>query len=184
MPRKIESYRAKPPQKFQLPAIPKKAQFTDKFPGLSPNPEQSVVDPEFQARFLRKRASSPSYHAMSVPEFIVMEYLETRKHWKDGIDFKYQYNLFGGRTKYGGFVLDFFITRGQLAWNVQGLKYHLEKSRDRAKVQMQDAMLSGRGFRVISLWEGDLIERPDFTLEAALRGQSTNRHSDNVGFLR
>ncbi len=183
--RKIESYQARPPEKFRLPQIPHKAAFADKFVGLQPRPRlTNSVAADFQERFNAWRHSSPKYAAGSVPEFIVFDYLVRVKRWKDGFDFKYQYGLFGGRTQYGGFVLDFYIIHGNLAWNVQGLKYHLERTQDRAKVNIQNALLSQRGLRVVSLWEDDLQERPEFTIQAALRGQSTNRHSDNQGFLR
>jgi very-short-patch-repair endonuclease len=184
MARKIESYRARTPAKFQLPGIPKKGKFAEAVGSFNPAVKQGVVDSEFMRRYNEWRSSSPAYQAGSIPEFIVWEYLTKKKNWHDGVDFKYQYNLFGGRTKFGGFVLDFFIVRGQIAINVQGLKYHLERVQDRAKVQLQDAMLAGRGFRVISVWEDDLLERPDYAIEAALRGQATNRHTDDVGFLR
>jgi very-short-patch-repair endonuclease len=184
MVRKIDSYRAKPPEKFRLPSVPKKSRFTDKFTSLEPHPRLTdSQQQDFMERFNAWRSSSHKYVAGSVPEFIVFDYLTRTKKWKDGEEFRYQYNLYGGRTAYGGFVLDYFIVLGQLAWNIQGLRYHLLNVKDRAKVQVQDQMLSARGFRVLSLWEDDLLERPEFTIEAGLRGQSTNRHQDNQGFL-
>lgn len=117
----------------------------------------------------------------SLPEYIVWEYLTEKKQWKNGIDFYYQYPLYGGRTRYGGFVADYFISRGLMIWNVQGLHFHLLEAVDRAKDLAFKALLSQRGYRVIYLWEDDLLERANYIIEAALQGQESNRHKDEVG---
>lgn len=117
----------------------------------------------------------------SLPEYIVWEYLVTRKGWRPGIEFVYQASFIGGRTQYGGFVADFLIRPGNMIWNVQGLRYHLTQTKDRAADIVAKAILAGQGYRVLFLWEDDLLERPDYVLEAALRGQESNRHKDDVG---
>lgn len=180
MARKREEVQAKVPKAPSLPSVPKKSRLRDKFPGFLPDiPIPQAQDiPDFDRRMAETQAQ---FAAMSVPEFIVWDYLTRIKKWRNGIEFTYQLPLFSGRTQFGGFVLDFFIREGQLAWNVQGLRYHLEQSRDRAKVQVETAILTSRGYKVVQLWEDDLIERPTFVLEAALIGQESNRHKDDVG---
>lgn len=183
MARKIDSYRARTPKKYAAPKVPKRSELRDNFAPLTPKVPLPDTDlEEFQQRYQQWRGRYP---AGSVPEFIVYEYLTKRKKWRDGLEFKYQYGLLGGRTKYGGLVIDFFITPPyNMAWNVQGLRYHLQDPADRAKVILQNAEMEKRGYITINLWEDDLIERPTFTIEAALRGESTKRHTDDVGIMR
>ncbi len=103
----------------------------------------------------------------SLPEFIVWEFLTLKKRQVVDIDFFFQHPLFGGRTRFGGFVADFlFPMRGEI-WLVQGERFHLEKPEDRARTKLTKVLLSSRGFRVLELWEDDLFSRPDFVLPLA-----------------
>jgi len=143
-------------------------------------PEAAKPDnADFLARYAAWQASG--HPSGSLPEYVVWEYLVTKKGWTPGFEFVYQSPVFGGKTQYGGFVTDFLIREGNMIWNVQGLHYHLTNTRDRALDLLIKAILSGRGYHVIFLWEDDILTRPDFTLEAALRGQETNAHKDEVG---
>jgi very-short-patch-repair endonuclease len=152
----------------------------DDFAGFAPDIKIPVGDvvSDFEARRAEVLTFFPR---MSVPEFIVWQWLVDRKRWSNGDQFIYQLPLLGGRTIFGGFVVDFYIRPGNMAWNIQGLRYHLEQPAQRGKVLIQSALLAQRGYRVVSLWEDDLVERPNFTIEAALRGEDTNRHKDEVG---
>lgn len=165
-----------------LPSVPGRSRLRDKFSSFAPDIKIPAPEPvpDFERRLAAWQARFPSG---SIPEFVVYDYLTRRKGWRLGIEFEYQLPIVGGRTVYGGFVIDFFIRLGFMAWNVQGLRYHLEKARDRAKTQVQAALLSGRGYKVVQLWEDDLLDRPEFTIEAAIKGQETNRHKDDVGIF-
>src|SRR3990167_875867 len=181
MVRKRQSFVVpKVPTAPRLPGVPKRSRLRDNFPGYAPDiaiPAPEPI-PDFERRLAEWQARYPRG---STPEFIVWDYLTRRKGWELGREFIYQLAIVGGRTQFGGFVIDFYIRPGNMAWNVQGLRYHLEQPRDRAKVQVQAALMSNRGYRVVQLWEDDLLERPDFTIEAALRGGGTNRNKDEVG---
>jgi very-short-patch-repair endonuclease len=171
---------ARPLPAPRLPTVPGRSRLRDKFGGLPPDipvPNTEPI-PDFERRLAQWQAVYP---AGSVPEFIVWDYLTRIKGWRPGIEFEYQLPIIGGRTRFGGFVADYYIRPGNMVWNVQGLRYHLEQARDRAKVQAQAAELTSRGYTVIQLWEDDLLERPEYVLEAALRGQESNRHKDEAG---
>lgn len=178
MARPVTSNIPRTPKPFEAPQVPQsdKLRTTVKW-SLPDIPKRD--DAAFLARYAAWRAAG--HPSGSLPEYVVWEYLVTRKHWVPGEEFVYQLALHGGRTLFGGFVADFYIRPGEMIWNVHGLHFHLLKTQDRAKVALQKADLTSRGYRVISLWEDDLFERPEYTIEAALRGQETNRHADDVG---
>jgi len=134
---------------------------------------------DFLARYAAWQAEG--HPSGSLPEYVVWEYLVTKKGWIEGLEFVYQSPILGGRTQYGGFVADFLIRPGNMVWNVQGLHYHLLNTRDRALDLVVKAILSKRGYHVIFLWEDDILERPTYVIEAALKGQESNRHRDDVG---
>jgi very-short-patch-repair endonuclease len=163
------------------PRVPNRARLRDKFPGIQPKPGvPDIFQDDFFDRYAAWKAL-PQHAAASIPEFIVYDYLTRRKKWTEGNEFVYQYALVGGRTLYGGYVGDFFIRSTNAVWNIQGLRFHLLNVKDRAKVELQKMDLTKRGFKVLSLWEDDLLERPEYTIEAALNDQETNRHTDDVG---
>ena len=113
--------------------------------------------------------------AGSLPEYIVWEWLVQKKRLTPHIDFIYQYNILGGRTMFGGFVVDFYFPQLDMAWNVQGLHFHYVKAEDRARDQAAKLVLSNRELLVIELFEDDLMTRPEFVLEAAWNGSQASR---------
>ncbi|MCH8065869.1 MAG: hypothetical protein IIC90_08610 [Chloroflexi bacterium] len=83
----------------------------------------------------------------------------------------YQHPLLGGRTEFGGFVLDFLFPFRSAGWRVLGKRFHLLQPEDRARDSIARALLEDRGIEVIDLWDDDLITRADFVLEAAWEGR-------------
>lgn len=176
MARKIDSYRAHPPAKFELPGIPKKETFTGAFPSLIPAIQISSPTgiPEYERRMAEWRQRFP---VMSDLEFIVMDYLTRKKGWKLGREFEYQTPIAGGRTIYGGFLVDFLV-RPDLALQPQGERWHLQQPMDRARLRVEKMLLTSRGYEVIYLWESDLLNRTQYTMEAALRRQQVPSFKD------
>ena len=103
----------------------------------------------------------------SLPEFLTFEYLTIRRQQIPNVDFVFQHPVFGGRTRFGGYILDFFLQRRLEGWRVNGERFHLEKPEDRARDAIMKAQLSSQGIRVIDLWEDDLMQRRDFVLDLA-----------------
>jgi hypothetical protein len=176
MARKIGSYRAHPPAKFELPAVPKKAVFVAEFPSLIPAVEISAPTdiPEYERRMSEWRQKFP---VMSDLEFVVMDYLTRKKKWELGREFEYQTPIAGGRTVYGGFLVDFLV-RPDLALQPQGERWHLQQPMDRARLRVEKMLLTSRGYEVIYLWESDLLTRTSYTMEAALRRQQLSTFKD------
>lgn len=115
----------------------------------------------------------------SLPEFIVWEYLTLKRKLRPQLDFLFQAPFLGGRTRYGGFVLDFYFVGRREGWMVQGERYHALNPNDRAKNALVKVMLAGRGIRVLEIWENDLLVRPDFVLDAAwFRGQEVGKRGN------
>lgn len=117
----------------------------------------------------------------SVLEYIVYNFLVFTKHQIDGIDFEYQSSSGGGRTEFGGFVIDFLLPSRGLALQPEGARWHLLEPTDRARLLIEQAILAGRGIRAIYLWEQQLLTSPDYVLEAAWRGNQLQ--TGLMGFL-
>lgn len=118
-----------------------------------------------------------SRRAASYPEFICFEWLENVKNLQEGIDFVFQFPVLGGKTQFGGFVLDFFFPGHSLAWFVQGLEFHFVDPQDRARDRLAKAIVSGRGVRVVEVFEDDVIQRTQLTLEKAWNGEQVGGRS-------
>ena len=125
------------------------------------NPAEQEI--AFLARFDAWRSQTNG----SLPEFIVWEFLTIEKKQIPGFDFVFQHPVLGGRTQFGGYILDYFFQMRMEGWRIQGERFHLEKPRDRARDQIAKAQLSARGLRILDLWEDDLMTRPDFVLNLA-----------------
>ncbi len=165
---------------FRLPHVPKAKQLRSKIKvRTGTNPVTPNID---NADFLAMYAGWRSqYPGGSILEYIVWYYLTTVKKWQNHYEFEYQYPALGGRSKYGGYVVDFFIPLGQLAWDVNGLRYHLTNPIDRAKVMVEAALLAHRGIKLINLWEDDLIWRTDYVIKLALVGMEAQTHTKSNG---
>lgn len=130
-------------------------------------PEVIPIEPEQEIAFLARFDAWRSQTNGSLPEFVVWEFLTIDKNLIPGFDFIFQHPVLGGRTRFGGYILDYFFNMRQEGWRIQGERFHLEKPRDRARDQLARIQLSARGLRIIDLWEDDLLSRPLFVLNAA-----------------
>src|SRR3990167_11221196 len=128
------------------------------------------IPPEQDEDFLARYEVWRSFTAGSLPEYIVWEFLIFRKKQVPGLDFVYQSPLLGGRTEFGGFILDFYFPLRSAGWRVQGKFYHFLTPGDRARDTISRAIFEGRGIQIIDLWDDDLLTRPIFVLEAAWEG--------------
>ena len=111
----------------------------------------------------------------SVLEFIVWKWLVQKKKQVEGVDFLYQHPIFGGRTSFGGYLLDFFFPGRSEGWRVNGLRYHRTHPDDRARDKIAAQLLESQGIRVIDLWEDALLTYPDRVLALAWEGQEEIR---------
>lgn len=105
------------------------------------------------------------------PEFIVWKYLTQTKHLKEGEDFVFQSSMFGGRSIFGGIVLDFYIPASNMAWRVQGEEFHLLLVKDRIHDMVTRIELEQRGMVVVDLWVRDLLSQAQYVLDLAWQGQ-------------
>lgn len=111
----------------------------------------------------------------SLPELVVMDWLDSRS-----VDYDYQVNVFGGRARKGGQVLDFIVSAGigrVWAWRVQGFYYHSQAPRSDLdafqKASLKGASLNGRTIQeVVDLEEAHLLSDNlrDSTLQWAMAG--------------
>lgn len=138
-------------------------------------PVPGEQDEELQRRFEEWKAEH-GYTQASLPEFIAWEFLVYRKKQVEGVDFLFQSPYFGGRTEFGGFVLDFYLVIQKYAWRIQGERFHIFFPRDRARDLIARAQLEGEGITVIDIFENDVLVRPDFILELAWNGQEAQGH--------
>ena len=129
-------------------------------------PVIEIVD-EKDAAFVQRYELWRTTYNGSIPEFIVWEFLTIDKRLKYGVDFVFQHPLFGGRTRFGGFILDYFFNGKREGWRIQGERYHIEKPKDRARDAIMQVQLEQLGIRIIDLYEADLLTRRDFVLNLA-----------------
>ncbi len=125
------------------------------------------IPPEQDEALLARYEIWKGQYNGSLPEFIVWEFLTIDKNQVVDYNFVFQHPMFGGRTRFGGFVLDFYLIFRNEGWRVQGERYHLVDPQSRARDAIAKVHLGGRGLRVIDLWESDLLQRRDFVLNLA-----------------
>ena len=102
----------------------------------------------------------------SKPEYYIYRAI-LRRGLREGIDFQYQRNVFGGRTNRGGVIADFFIFVPRVGINVQGRFFH--EKRIRAD-QMQRSALEVSGIRMEFISEEEAAIRPDAAVTEAILG--------------
>ncbi len=129
-------------------------------------PEIPIPPEQDEALLQRYEVWRASWNG-SLPEFLVWEFLVITKKQQHDFDFLFQHPVFGGRTRFGGYILDYFLIHRQEGWRVQGERWHLEQPQDRARDAIMRAQLTSQGVRVLDLWEDDLMTRRDFVLNLA-----------------
>lgn len=100
-------------------------------------------------------------------ELIVLRWLDSRK-----ILYQFQTSLAGGLYELGGSVLDFII--GNIALRIMGEYWHKGVGKE-ATDAVQKELLSSMGYTVVDLYESDIKERLNQTMEMAIKGQEMLR---------
>ena len=134
-------------------------------------PEIPITGDQDVDKLQRYQAWRAIYNG-SLPEFIVWEFLVFKKKQIPGVSFVFQHPVFGGRTRFGGFLLDYFFPVRNEGWRIQGERFHLLAPQSRAKDRVSKTILENRGIKILDLWETDLLTRPDFVLELAFERSS------------
>ena len=171
--RRIKQTKLHGPQYKRFPTVPTpptKLPLKDPLAAMDIKMPQETEDDRV-ARWQEFRAKTQA----SYPEFLCWEWVVKKKALQPDIDFYFQYPFMGGRTAFGGFVLDFFFPNIGLAWFIQGLHFHFTKSTDRARDLMAVKLVSDRGIEVVQVFEDDIMNRLDFTLENAYMGRQVSR---------
>ncbi len=111
-------------------------------------------------------------------DYIVWEYLTAQKQWENHYQFEFKYSLMGGQAK-----ADFFIHENNLVWNTKGFLYG--QMSDSPMTALQEKLLQNNRFRVVRLYEDDLIYRTDYTIKQALNGQQAlgKETASHTGFV-
>lgn len=103
-------------------------------------------------------------------EIKVYEWLA--KHgFTPGVDFDFQTQLIGlrGVRELGDAIADFLLIKQSIIFRVQGEYWHTSVE-ERARDVIQRERLEGMGFTVIDLWERDLSDRFEYTMQQAIQG--------------
>ena len=161
---------------FALPKLPELPKLPSTRTGRSlkvvvPSvPNQPSEAQTTEARWHVWQTKHPDKGTASILEFLVYEFLVDVKKQVEGVDFIYQYPLMGGRTQFGGFVADFYFPARREVWNPAGLHFHWTTAVNRARDIVAKQVLAGRGIKLIYLWEDDLLNRPQYTMNKAWNG--------------
>lgn len=93
-----------------------------------------------------------------------------KRGFRLNVDFEFQSHLIGGYNReLGDAIVDFVLLKEKIAWRVQGEYWHTsvqEKARD----TIQKERLRGLGYTVVDIWETDINERFEYTMQQAIRG--------------
>ena len=176
MPQKVNKRvgRGARPTPVRVPRAPGNTPVVRKEPAPSIKlPEELEATRSARWEIWRKRAAG--YGTGSILEFICWEWLTLKKKQVPDVDFIYQYPLLGGRTQFGGFVADFYFPVQRMVWNPAGLQFHQVNTKDRARDMLAKAQLAGKGVKLIFLWEDDLLQREEYTLQKAWKGEQIQR---------
>jgi hypothetical protein len=125
------------------------------------------IPPEQEEALLARYEAWKAQWNGSLPEFLVFEFLVVEKKQVPNVDFYFQHPVFGGRTRFGGYILDYYFPNRLEGWRVMGERWHLEQPEDRARDAIMKAQLASQGMKIIDLWESDIMERRDFILNLA-----------------
>ena len=138
-----------------------------------PNPGVRLPElPEEDQDQIEYFAWKPRYGGTFI-EFLVFRWLVKKANLTENEDFIYQSATQGGRSIVGGAVVDFELPLLGLAFRVQGEFFHLEvHNGGQTGIDfMQKTLIeSQREIVVVDLYERDLLERLNTTMEYAMRG--------------
>jgi len=164
MPRRTGELSVRPP--LVAPRRPKGAGGGKEQPSPFAGPEIPIPPEQDEDLLARFEAWQAKWNG-SLPEFIVFEFLVITKRQIPQVDFVFQHPLFGGRTRFGGFILDFYFPGRREGWRVMGERWHQEQATDRARDALAKVQLAGEGIQIVDLFEDDLLSRPVLILNLA-----------------
>ncbi len=151
-PRRVRGIRVQ----RQIPVAPE--------PALPKPPTEDVAEEKF--------ATWAAQYGGTYPEFLVFEYLVEVAGLVYGVDFMYQSSQQGGRRVLGGAVVDFEVRPYQVYIRVQGMFFHVgDPALEGRDVISKISIESATGWKVVDVFETDLYERRDYTMERALAGR-------------
>ena len=176
MPRRTTATRPVPFRAPRIPQIGKRRRVVErKGRELRPlAPVEVPMPPDQDEVLLARWEAWRALTGGSLPEYIVWQWLVNKKKQVPGVDFLYQHPMFGGRTAFGGYLVDYFFPGRRMGWRVMGLRWHRTNPDDRARDSIAKQLLSSEDILIIDLYEDDLMTRDTFTLEKAWRGESVS----------
>ena len=88
-----------------------------------------------------------------------------------GVDFDFQTQKIGlrGVRELGDAIADFVLIKQKILWRVQGEYWHIG-AREEARDTTQRVRLEALGYTVLDLWETDLKDRFEYTMQQAIKG--------------
>ena len=101
-----------------------------------------------------------------LPERMLYKWLVSKGHMKEGVDFIFQSSQQGGRTEFGGLVVDFLFPVLKMAIQVQGEAWHTDFAREKKDLE-QKQILEAMGFQVYLIHEDDIYD--EYRLEEIMR---------------
>ncbi len=152
-----------------LPVVPKlKAALAEPPTGFPQQPppqaqegENKFLTPAFIQGFGNWRAGYPQG---TILDFLVWTYLTQTKQWENHYQFEFKYPVLGGHAK-----ADFYVHVDRIVMQVKGFVYG--ERRNDALSTATELLMRKQRYRVVNLYEDDLIYRTSFTIENALVGQ-------------
>lgn len=114
---------------------------------------------------LEARAMPHSYIRGTLPERIIYKFLLEKFHMQDGVEFRFQSSLQGGRAELGGIVADFLFPYLRIVLNPLGPTHaqFLRAAKDREQIMALEEM----GFTVFMV-EDDVVYN-EYEFEAWMR---------------
>ena len=102
-------------------------------------------------------------------EIMVYDWL-VKHGFREGIDFEFQSQLIGGAARMlGDAIADFQLFKEMIILRVQGEYWH-SSTNEMARDSIQKERLTGMGYTVVDIWEQDLVDRLNETMQNAIEG--------------
>lgn len=116
----------------------------------------------------------PSTWVGSYPEWAAFWALE-QLGYTPGQDFIYQSSHMGGRSQFGGAIIDFEFPLLNMAINIQSTYYHYRTLTDTMHDAEQQSILTMMGIQMIYVDEEDILRNPIYYMKEALAGRDYSR---------
>ncbi len=95
---------------------------------------------------------------------------------KDGLDFSFQSGFFGGRSTFGGIIVDFIMIDGsRIGMDIQGEHWHYGQSEMIAEAILRRARMESYGWTLVFVDGDDIRSNPVYYVREALNGVDHSR---------